>query len=103
MDECRICIEVGGLYLLLNPLKLPIVYRKTQVVWLKEEHHGYQKYQGYHGLFVLRHKFDIHPFVKQIDTLAAEYPAETNYLYLTYNGESDDVVSQRSNVKGQMS
>src|SRR3989344_3559939 len=51
----------------------------------------------------LRHKFDIHPFVKQIDTLAAEYPAETNYLYLTYNGESDDVVSQRSNVKGQMS
>ena len=51
----------------------------------------------------LRHKFDIHPSVKQIDTLAAEYPAETNYLYLTYNGESDDVVSQRSNVKGQMS
>src|SRR3989344_3034728 len=47
----------------------------------------------------LRHKFDIHPSVKQIDTLAAEYPAETNYLYLTYNGESDDVVSQRSNVK----
>ena len=27
--------------------------------------------------------------VKQIDTLAAEYPAETNYLYLTYSGRSD--------------
>ena len=26
------------------------------------------------------------PAVKQIDTLAAEYPAQTNYLYLTYNG-----------------
>mgnify|MGYP002518943762 FL=1 len=33
----------------------------------------------------------IRPFVKQIDTLAAEYPAQTNYLYLTYNGDSDDV------------
>ncbi|OGD95886.1 carbamoyl phosphate synthase large subunit [Candidatus Curtissbacteria bacterium RIFCSPLOWO2_01_FULL_37_9] len=31
------------------------------------------------------------PKVKQIDTLAAEYPAKTNYLYLTYNGESDDI------------
>lgn len=31
------------------------------------------------------------PVVKQIDTLAAEYPAKTNYLYLTYNGEENDV------------
>jgi carbamoyl-phosphate synthase large subunit len=30
------------------------------------------------------------PVVKQIDTLAAEYPARTNYLYLTYNGSEDD-------------
>ncbi len=38
-----------------------------------------------------RKKFDILPVVKQIDTLAAEYPAETNYLYLTYNGTEHDV------------
>ncbi len=31
------------------------------------------------------------PVVKQIDTLAAEYPAQTNYLYLTYSGEENDV------------
>ena len=31
------------------------------------------------------------PVVKQIDTLAAEYPAQTNYLYLTYNGTEHDV------------
>jgi carbamoyl-phosphate synthase large subunit len=31
------------------------------------------------------------PCVKQIDTLAGEYPAQTNYLYLTYNGAEDDV------------
>ena len=31
------------------------------------------------------------PVVKQIDTLAAEYPAQTNYLYLTYSGTENDV------------
>ena len=38
-----------------------------------------------------RKKEGILPFVKQIDTLAAEYPAKTNYLYLTYNGCKDDI------------
>lgn len=39
----------------------------------------------------LRLGHDIRPWVKQIDTLAAEYPAMTNYLYCTYNGEEHDV------------
>lgn len=39
-----------------------------------------------------RKKLGITPVVKQIDTLAAEYPAHTNYLFLTYNGEENDVV-----------
>ncbi|KKP37828.1 MAG: Carbamoyl-phosphate synthase, large subunit [Candidatus Peregrinibacteria bacterium GW2011_GWA2_33_10] len=39
----------------------------------------------------LRNKLKVLPVVKQIDTLAAEYPAETNYLYLTYHGEKDDI------------
>ena len=39
----------------------------------------------------IRKKLGIVPVVKQIDTLAAEYPAKTNYLYLTYNGSSNDV------------
>lgn len=38
------------------------------------------------------------PFVKQIDTLAAEYPARTNYLYCTYNGAEDDVVKGEGGV-----
>jgi carbamoyl-phosphate synthase large subunit len=38
-----------------------------------------------------RKKHHIIPFVKQIDTLAAEYPAKTNYLYLTYNACADDL------------
>ncbi|MEE0978902.1 MAG: carbamoyl-phosphate synthase (glutamine-hydrolyzing) large subunit, partial [Muribaculaceae bacterium] len=39
----------------------------------------------------LRKDMGIVPVVKQIDTLAAEYPAMTNYLYLTYNGTRNDV------------
>ena len=39
----------------------------------------------------LRLQHGIRPVVKQIDTLAAEYPAETNYLYLTYNGTTNDI------------
>ncbi len=39
----------------------------------------------------LRKQYGILPVVKQIDTLAAEYPAQTNYLYLTYNGTVNDV------------
>jgi carbamoyl-phosphate synthase large subunit len=39
----------------------------------------------------LREKFGIKPAVKQIDTLAAEWPAKTNYLYMTYGGNEDDV------------
>ncbi|MHC4446731.1 MAG: carbamoyl-phosphate synthase (glutamine-hydrolyzing) large subunit, partial [Planctomycetota bacterium] len=38
-----------------------------------------------------RAKLGIKPFVRQIDTLAAEYPAQTNYLYLSYHGGEDDV------------
>ena len=34
---------------------------------------------------------NIVPYVKQIDTLAGEFPAQTNYLYLTYNGTSHDI------------
>ena len=44
-----------------------------------------------------RKKADIIPCVKQIDTLAAEYPAKTNYLYLTYNGNKDDLDFKEKN------
>ncbi len=40
----------------------------------------------------LRKKLGVLPVVKQIDTLAGEFPAETNYLYLTYHGTENDVV-----------
>ena len=42
-----------------------------------------------------RKKLGILPVVKQIDTLAGEFPAQTNYLYLTYGGETHDIDYER--------
>lgn len=47
----------------------------------------------------VRKQFGITPFVKKIDTLAAEFPANTNYLYTTYNATSSDL---EFNDKGTM-
>lgn len=38
-----------------------------------------------------RKELEITPCIKQIDTLAGEYPAKTNYLYATYNGAETDI------------
>ena len=46
-----------------------------------------------------RETLGIFPCVKQIDTLAAEYPAQTNYLYLTYNGHEDDIAPHAEPLK----
>lgn len=47
----------------------------------------------------LRKKNNIVPVVKQIDTTGAEFPAKTNYLYLTYHGEKDDIDYRRKGGK----
>ena len=41
-------------------------------------------------IYEQRLKANIHPYIKRIDTVAAEYPAKTNYLYLSYEGIEDD-------------
>ena len=70
----------------------------------KAKQQGFSDFQiaraiGYEGdmengsLYVRKYRkaAGILPVVKQIDTLAAEYPAQTNYLYLTYSGVTNDV------------
>jgi carbamoyl-phosphate synthase large subunit len=47
---------------------------------------------------LLREQYHIKPSIKQIDTLAAEYPAKTNYLYTTYSGSEDDVTPANHGV-----
>jgi len=81
-----------------TPEKLPLDYLRD----LKKN--GFSDYQ-IARLMVKKEEFDdfavrirafrkaqgIVPVVKQIDTLAGEFPAQTNYLYLTYNGTANDV------------
>lgn len=54
---------------------------------------GYEGDMENGSLYVRKYRkaAGILPVVKQIDTLAAEYPAQTNYLYLTYSGVANDV------------
>jgi len=70
----------------------------TEAMMLKAKKLGFSDYQiskvkktDLHAIRKLRKQFGITPFVKQIDTLAAEYPAKTNYLYTTYNATAHDV------------
>jgi len=49
-------------------------------------------------VMAMRDAYAIHPAIKQIDTLAAEYPAQTNYLYLTYNAMEDDIKPEKGSV-----
>ncbi|MBN1350764.1 carbamoyl-phosphate synthase (glutamine-hydrolyzing) large subunit [candidate division KSB1 bacterium] len=72
---------------------------------LEAKQHGFSDYQiggmtqiNEMGIRKLRQEMKITPFVRQIDTLAAEYPAQTNYLYLTYNSVEDDVQFPEENA-----
>ncbi|PKL84030.1 MAG: carbamoyl phosphate synthase large subunit [Ignavibacteriae bacterium HGW-Ignavibacteriae-3] len=69
----------------------------TRELLLNAKKHGFSDRQianvigkDAHDIYLLREKYNIHPFIQHIDTLAAEYPAKTNYVYLTYNCSSHD-------------
>lgn len=68
-------------------------FQIARAVGLEEELHNMHK-----AALVVRQFRKVNgilPVVKQIDTLAAEYPAQTNYLYLTYSGVSNDIRFER--------
>jgi carbamoyl-phosphate synthase large subunit len=70
-------------------------FQIARAVGLEQELHNMHK-----ALMVvrkLRKSYGILPVVKQIDTLAAEYPAQTNYLYLTYAGVKSDINFEQDN------
>ncbi|EPX71258.1 arginine specific carbamoyl-phosphate synthase Arg4 [Schizosaccharomyces octosporus yFS286] len=74
------------------------LYGLNKEILTRAKKHGFSDYQisklvGATEMEVRarRKRYDIHPWVKKIDTLAAEFPAHTNYLYTTYNGSSHDV------------
>ena len=66
---------------LIKAKKLGFVDKQVAILTKREESEVHAR----------REAIGLHPVVKQIDTLAGEFPAKTNYLYLTYNGIEDDV------------
>jgi carbamoyl-phosphate synthase large subunit len=72
-------------------------YSDFQIARLVFKHFDQTIYVDLLKVRELRKSLGIVPFVKQIDTLAGEYPALTNYLYLTYNGTEHDVEFQHDN------
>ncbi|MEM8835740.1 MAG: carbamoyl-phosphate synthase (glutamine-hydrolyzing) large subunit [Planctomycetota bacterium] len=52
--------------------------------------------RSFEDVWEAREQHGIKPSVRQIDTLAAEFPAKTNYLYLTYHGDDDDIAPDPS-------
>ena len=90
----------GNCHLSTVNCQLPFVHSLLR----KAKQQGFSDFQiaraiGYEGdmedgsLYIRKYRkaAGILPVVKQIDTLAAEYPAQTNYLYLTYSGVANDV------------
>ncbi|WP_443731207.1 carbamoyl-phosphate synthase (glutamine-hydrolyzing) large subunit [Segatella buccae] len=64
-------------------------FQIARAIGLEDELHNMHK-----AMLLVRHcrkNLGIVPVVKQIDTLAAEYPARTNYLYVTYGGMASDI------------
>ena len=93
----------GNCHLSTVNCQLPFVHSLLR----KAKQQGFSDFQiaraiGYEGdmedgsLYIRKYRkaAGILPVVKQIDTLAAEYPAQTNYLYLTYSGTENDVQYQ---------
>ena len=88
MSEYTAADVVGLTDLLLQAKQLGFCDRQLAKFWSSNE------------LAVRRMRLDagIHPYVKQIDTVAAEFPAFTNYLYLTYNASEHDITFEDRGV-----
>ena len=64
-------------------------FQIARALGIEKDTHSF--HQASSVIRALRKGYGIVPYVKQIDTLAAEYPAQTNYLYLTYQANAHDI------------
>ena len=96
MDTSKELHEWGNNHIQLSELPKELLYKAKRqgfsdfqvaraIGWQGEMEDGILAVRQY------RKSIGVVPVVKQIDTLAAEYPAQTNYLYLTYSGVANDV------------
>lgn len=71
---------------------------KAKKLGFSDEQIGAIKNKNETSIRKLRKKYKILPAVKQIDTLAGEFPAKTNYLYLTYHGTENDIEKSKNAI-----
>jgi carbamoyl-phosphate synthase large subunit len=93
MEEqlCSLNLEDGSAIEVIREAKRLGFSDQQVAVCQKTSEDAIRKYRKANGVL---------PVVKQIDTLAAEWPAKTNYLYLTYGGDEDDI--ELSNTKSKV-
>ena len=72
--------------------------REAKKLGFSDEQIGVIKNKKENYIRNLRKKYKILPVVKQVDTLACEFPAKTNYLYLTYHGDENDIERSKNSV-----
>ncbi|MBI4407024.1 MAG: carbamoyl-phosphate synthase (glutamine-hydrolyzing) large subunit [Candidatus Kerfeldbacteria bacterium] len=72
--------------------------RSAKQLGFSDQQIGRLIHQSAESVRRLRKRYRILPVVKQIDTLAGEYPAKTNYLYFTYHGTEHDVTHTKRGV-----
>jgi len=75
----------------------PEVIRRAKTLGFSDSWIGKRLSLSESAVRALRLHYSIRPFVKQVDSLAAEWPAKTNYLYTSYDGREDNPVFSASN------
>ncbi|MBN1785504.1 MAG: carbamoyl-phosphate synthase (glutamine-hydrolyzing) large subunit [Candidatus Methanofastidiosa archaeon] len=75
----------------LSQEELKSLLRRAKLLGFNDRQIGETLNRGENEVWELRTGWGIVPWVRQIDTLAAEWPASTNYLYMTYGAQEDDI------------
>jgi len=73
----------------------PELLKKAKIKWFSDKQIAILTKKDELEIREIRKKYDIIPVIKQIDTLAAEFPAQTNYLYSTYSWTDNDIPKEK--------
>lgn len=93
LDRIKACSDVYKDLIRAAPEKLEApLLRKAKQMGFSDTAIGKTRNKDAEHIRTLRKELGVLPVVKQIDTLAGEFPAQTNYLYMTYHGTEHDVV-----------
>ncbi len=90
LDKLKNIVELGKKIKSAKEISTPLM-REAKKKGFSDKQLAYMKGTDELSMRDMRKKMGILPVIKQIDTLAAEYPADTNYLYVTYHGEKNDI------------